>query len=369
MSTPTKVLISGERHMIFKHDGIKDELPTGVYQIEFSPTGPYLNKEQDIELPKKIYSNDTNFIAHVMKSWENLEKGNLGLGLVGAKGLGKSLTANLIAQKTGLPVIKLSQFVGDTNFIEYLKQLDQDFVLFIDEFEKLFPKGFNGDDGRASQEQLLSFLDGGTLKSNKILFIITSNSKNSISDFLKNRPSRLRYFREYLLMDERVIKEVVDDLLVNRDYLEDLLENLPYNDINMDSLIKIIEEINLHNQPYSQFRDFFNFEPTTWLNYNIAIMLENDELEVILEGYTSPIYTHSACGNSKKLFKNKNIRIYTHDEAITENPKEPTIISGYYFHPTEKDKNGDFLEIPVQLVVSPVVLTLSSKYGDVTQIA
>lgn len=364
MSTPTKVLVSGERYMIFKHDGIKDELPVGVYQIGFSQTGPFLTKDEDIELPEKIYSNDTIFINHVMKSWGDLNQGNLGLGLVGGKGLGKSLTANVIAKKTGLPVIKLSQFVGDTSFIDYIKQLDQDFVLFIDEFEKLFPKGFDSDDNRASQEQLLSFLDGGTLKSNRILFIITSNSKNSISDFMKNRPSRLRYFKEYILMDERVIKEVIDDLLENRDYLEDLLENLPYNDINMDSLIKIIEEINLHNQPYSEFREFFNFEPTTWLNYDVSLVLENGEQELILPGHGSVIYNHSACGYSKKLFRNRSVRIYAHDETITENPKEPTKISGYYFHPTEKDKNGEYLEIPVELIVSPVVLTLSSKYVD-----
>ena len=54
MSTPTKVLVSGERYMIFKHDGIKDELPVGVYQIGFSQTGPFLTKDEDIELPVEL---------------------------------------------------------------------------------------------------------------------------------------------------------------------------------------------------------------------------------------------------------------------------------------------------------------------------
>lgn len=184
-TTPTKILVTGNNYNVFKHDGIKNELPLGVYEINFSMTGPYLTKVDDIELPKKIYSNDKDFINHAMKSWESLDRGMLGIGLVGGKGLGKSLTCNLIAQKAGLPVIKLTKMVGSTDFVDYIKQLDQDFIFFIDEFEKIFPSKFDGDDGRASQEQLLSFLDGGTIKNNKIMFLITSNSKSDISDFLK----------------------------------------------------------------------------------------------------------------------------------------------------------------------------------------
>lgn len=364
--TPTKIYAVEDDYFIFKSDGIRETLPVGVFDLKFSPAGPYLNKQPDIILPEKIYSNDTVFIEHVMKSWDALESGVLGLGLIGEKGLGKSLTGNLIAKKTNLPVIRLTQAVGNANFMNYLKQLKQDFVLFIDEFEKIFPTFYDSDDKRANQEELLTYLDNGTLSDNKMMFIVTSNSEFKISDFLKNRPSRLRYFRTYEKMDDAIIREVIEDLLVNKDHLDDLLTNLPYDTINLDSLIKIIQEMNLHGTNYSTFKSFFNFRKKESLEFNVDLLHEDGVKEPIVIGYKHPLYEESRVGQSRKILNQigQGVSIFLQEgNHITENPIEPVEMVGFYRDSTKpKDEYGAYPEVEVRLLVSPSEISLHSRY-------
>lgn len=336
----TKILVENNTYHVFKHDGIVDKLPVGVYEFRFGPMGSIsLEKQSDIILPEKIYSNDTDFIEHVETSFEKIESGLIGIALVGGKGLGKSFTANKIAKDVNLPVIKITGSVGNASFTNYLKQLDQDYVLFIDEFEKIFPSSYDSDDERANQEDLLSFLDNGAGRTNKILFLITSNSEHRISDYFKNRPSRLRYFKNYEFLEEKIIKEIIDDLLINREFLNDLLENLPYNELNLDALIKIIDEINLHNKPYSKFKNFFNFKEQVDMNVLVKIKLSDGSFEEI-GNINSYISCNNRMGISKKIISGRNTVIYLGDDeaSIFENPKETLIVECYYYDPITKDK-------------------------------
>ena len=361
----TKILKNNNTYHIFKHDGIADSLPVGVYDFQFGPMGMIsLEKQEDIILPSKVYSNDKNFILHVQKSFANMDSGLLGVALVGGKGLGKSFTANILAKETNLPVIRLTGNVSNNSFTDYLKQLDQDYVLFIDEFEKIFPTSFNQDDHRVSQEELLSFLDNGTGRKNKILFLITSNSEYKISDYFKNRPSRLRYFKTYEYLEENVIREVIDDLLENRDYLEDLLNNLPYKDLNLDALIKIISEVNNHNMPYSKFKSFLNFKENKDLDISVSIKLEDGSLEEI-GTIKNTLYPDNRFGVSKKILKGKNtaITLSYNEVSIVENPLSVTTVEGYYYDTKQKDQDGDYLEIPIEVILTPSVVSLASKYA------
>ena len=360
----TKILKNNNTYHIFKHDGIADSLPVGVYDFQFGPMGMIsLEKQEDIILPSKIYSNDKDFIIHVQKSFATMDSGLLGVALVGGKGLGKSFTANILAKETNLPVIRLTGNVSNNSFTDYLKQLDQDYVLFIDEFEKIFPTSFNQDDHRVSQEELLSFLDNGTGRKNKILFLISSNSEYKISDYFKNRPSRLRYFKTYEYLEEEVIREVINDLLEDKSYLEDLLNNLPYKDLNLDALIKIISEVNNHNMPYSKFKSFFNFKENKDLDISVSIKLEDGSLEEI-GNIKNSVYPGQRLGISRKIVKLKNtsINLGYGEVAITKNPLSTTVVEGFYFDTTKKDENGDYLEVPIEVILTPSIMSLANKY-------
>ncbi len=245
---------------------ILDELPIGNYSVHTSMFGPYLTKNDNFKLPEKIYGNDKEFINHILHTWKN-SPDSIGILLTGLKGLGKSFTANLICELLGLPIVKVTEPLG-REVIDILNDIKQEHVVYIDEFEKLFP--IDGDEGKASQEMFLSYLDGNNSSGVKKLFLITTNE--SINKYFINRPTRLRYVREYNELAPSTIKEIIEDKLQNIEYLDDIIENVDAESVNMDILIKIIDEVNIHNKPYSTFKDFFNFkieEPTYFSSIEI----------------------------------------------------------------------------------------------------
>lgn len=255
------IIESSGNYQIYNSINLLNKLPLGVYAFDSGLRGPYLTriKEDSIKIPPKVYSNDKLFLEHVVRTWKNSNE-SLGILLTGKKGLGKSFTANLLcALLPELPVIKITREIGKgEGLIEFLNEIEQEHIVYIDEFEKIFTEKDASDDGRLNQKVFLSFLDGGNTVDVKRLFIITTN--DSVNDYFINRPTRLRYVREYDGLDIDVIREVVNDRLNNKEFLPDLLEYIDQDSVNIDILVKVIDEINLHNIPYSKFREFFNYK-------------------------------------------------------------------------------------------------------------
>lgn len=312
---------------------IINELPAANYELKYGAFGRvYLTKIDDIVLPDKIYSNDSEFINHVLSQWHSSDD-QLGIGLVGGKGLGKSFTGNIISNELKIPVIRIKSNPKSHDIFTFLNSIKQEYCLYIDEFEKIFPyvpqTNNNGDVSLTTQDKFLNFLDnGGSISEFKKMFIITSNSITSINEFLKNRPSRLRYMRMYEKLDDKIIKEIVNDLLENKEFLNDLIAHLPYNSLNMDSLIEIIKEVNLHNKPYSTFKLFFNF--TDVLKVKSYTVKLKETGEVITKSLKiNNIYRDEKIG----IFENKSCYFA---ETISYNIKEQE--SKAYFY---KDENTE----------------------------
>lgn len=285
-----KVLnIGGNSYTLLNSVQIHDTLPLGVYNLTLTQEGPVLIGQEDLELPEKIYSNDKEFIDHVLTTWEHTDQ-NLGVQLVGDKGLGKSFTASVIAKRAGVPVIKITTNAGHPGILNYLDSLEQDYVLMIDEFDKLFKtneelnttaKSVSESQVDFKQDHFLSFLDRGFNSQNKkCLFIITGNDKK-VNPYFVDRPSRIRYTRKYSGISEELAREIVLDLLENENYLEDIFDNITLSNINIDTLIQIIKEVNNHNKPYSTFKDFFNYtksiEPCTYVIEVLSKKIEGEE--------------------------------------------------------------------------------------------
>jgi hypothetical protein len=306
------IIVEGDEYRLRNSVRIIKDLPLGVYTFQTSMFGPYLTKGEDLILPSIIYKNDKGFINHVLKTWHN-SSDSIGILLTGKKGLGKSFTANVICAKLSekLPVIKITREVGKgAGLIELLNDIKQDHIIYIDEFEKIF--GDENNDGLLNQKAFLSFLDGGNNNGIKKLFIITTNKP--IDDLFINRPSRLRYVRQYDYLHIDTIREVVESRLNNKEFLEDLLSNVDQDSINIDILIKVIDEVNLHNIPYSEFKDFFNYKIPEGF-YDIAVKLPNHE---------HPIYLNPMASSYLNQIKNRSIRHYNF---------------GYL-----NDKNGDYYD-------------------------
>lgn len=244
------------------HDNVEilNKLQPSVYELDFDNKSRecYLKRNSDLSLPKKIYPLDEELIEISTDDFIS-NNSNLGILLIGNKGQGKSVTAKRIIKKINIPVITINKSLpDDINFISYLSTIKQDFILFIDEFEKIFPINLHVNKDIHTQESFLSFMDGTNKIDNKILFLLCSNDK--INDYLINRPSRIKYLKEYFELDQKVFDHITDDLLNNKDYYDDLKKNVSMLNLNVDTLIEIIKLSNKLNKPYSDFKDIFNYK-------------------------------------------------------------------------------------------------------------
>ena len=254
-------------------------LPNKVLVVNLDPFGnPYLTEDDDFVVPTKVYSNDAEFITHVLNYWQKTDK-PFGVLLEGKKGLGKSFTAKLICIKLGIPIIKITQQINHHVFT-MLNKIKQEHVIFIDEFEKTFDqvKNKQKEVQDVTQEDFLSFLDGSNTNNTKRLFMVTVN--NSVNSFLLNRPTRIRYVRNYELLEDNIIEEVINDKLLDKQFLPDLIDNIEREELNLDCLIEIIHEINITGRPYSEFKDFFNYQIEK-NNYEFYLIKEDKTLELL----------------------------------------------------------------------------------------
>lgn len=122
-----------------------------------------------------------------------------------------------------------------TEFQEFLGTINEECVILIDEFEKVY----KGD----SQEVMLNILD--STYQGKKLFIFTSNS-STINEYLINRPGRIKYSKHFDTLATEAIEEIVDDLLKVKEYKSELMEEVEIMSVvTFDTLITIIKDINL----------------------------------------------------------------------------------------------------------------------------
>lgn len=257
---------------ISKNSQIVEELKPGNYFLRYDEFGPglYLERSSDFNIPSKMYGDYQSKIDRVLKAFDNVD-GNLGVLLSGLKGTGKSITSKLLCAQSNIPVIIIdADYTGLESFKSFIANINQPIVLFMDEFEK----NFHEDGG---QKNLLSLTDG--VMNTHILFLFTINEISKINNYFLNRPGRIRYIFNYEGLDDETITEVVDDLLMNKDFREDMLTvvGLINNDnMTFDILTKFIEEVNIFNiSPKLLVSNFNMATESTWKQYDAKIEFFN----------------------------------------------------------------------------------------------
>lgn len=235
-------------------------LEKGLYDLRFNmEEGIYLEKTgQSFEFNYKLYGLDKTFISHVINTYKNSKvKKNMGILLNGERGTGKTVCAKYLANQLDLPIIMISSDCpGLNNFISSVKQ---DVIFFFDEFEKNFKRGSDEYDENQSGESLLSIMDGVYNTGFSHIFILTTNELRINKNFL-SRPSRIRYLKTFSpVMSRELLGEIADDFLDDSAKKEDLIKFVSTLEFASIDIVKsIIEEINLHNCPIDEFKNFFN---------------------------------------------------------------------------------------------------------------
>ena len=225
-------------------------LPNNIYVIKYDLDNRkfYLQRLfSEFTFEDKIYNVEEVFINHVVKTLEHSNR-NEGILLNGVKGTGKTVTAKLICSRIQLPVLIIDQDLTDYGLIGFLSELNQDVIIFIDEYEKIFEERSN----------MLSLMDGVLKSTTKKIFILTTNHLH-IDQNMIDRPSRIRYLKTFEGLNAQTIIEIVDDKLQLPEFKTDILTYLAQLELlTIDGVISICNEVNLHKVSPTVFGSFFN---------------------------------------------------------------------------------------------------------------
>lgn len=229
------------------------KLEPGIYNLQSTPQGQlFLARVSDrFEFDFKIYGMESDFISRVIKTYDNTT-GNMGILLNGIKGTGKTVTAEIIANRLKLPIILIGTVFGGMN--NFLMNIPQDLVIFIDEYEKTFKGNIeeddedSGDGNSKGDSSLLSLMDGALKTSHRKVFLLTTN-RRWINDNMLNRPGRIKYVKDFQDLELGQINEIIEDCLINKRYKEDIVSYLkPLKIITVDIVKAVISQVNIFDE-------------------------------------------------------------------------------------------------------------------------
>lgn len=277
------ILIQGKKHSIISQFQIEKKLDLGFYNLVWDSFGNISLEQLFVpSLPEKfvdIKKSNRDIILAAYKA----TKTNIGVAFLGIKGTGKSVDAKKLVIDSKLPVIVIDKPVPrNVDLSLFLASIEQEIVVFIDEFGKNFKSYDDSDADNQSQENLLSILDGINSEY-KRLFVFTTNE--NLNDFMINRPSRIKFLIHYDYLTVEETRILLKDKLINESYLPDLLENLDTTNLTIDILFSIVGLINTINKPYSAFKDIFNYVVSN--TYEFVAVKSGEKFFAKMEGNVS----------------------------------------------------------------------------------
>ena len=267
-----KVVESSNRMFLYGDDmKAYDTIPAGTYDICFADrVGFFLSRRSDMVVSEKVYGVQSGKVEKVCNSFKNFNR-NLGVILSGDKGIGKSLTAKMIAGaaiKEGYPVLLASRYIpGIADFIE---SVDQEVMVLFDEFDKTFKATSDNN----PQDTMLSLFDGTT--AGKKLFIVTCNKLNGLNDYLVNRPGRFHYHFRFDYPDSDAIQTYLHDKLDKKyyDQIQVVVDFAAKIDLNYDCLRAISFELNL-GTPFAEAIKDLNIINLNETDYKLTVVFAN----------------------------------------------------------------------------------------------
>lgn len=246
-------------------------LPKGIYEVRESMTGYYLNRLGDsFVFNYKVYGINNDFIEHFVKTFNNTS-GNIGVLFNGTKGTGKTVTAEELCNRLGLPVVIVKSCKDADDMLKFLAtQINFDCIFFFDEYEKEFKESAT----------VLSFMDGVHNSQYRKVFLLTTNELEINSNLL-GRPSRIRYVRSFGNLPEETTLELLNDILIDKSAVEPVLDLIRQMQIITVDLVKALaQEVNIHGvAKIDMIRKNFNLEFSDFTYLVEYIELESGSLD------------------------------------------------------------------------------------------
>lgn len=239
------VINTGGMYRLFG-DGLEtyNELPVQFYLVRFDKnSGFFLTRHDDIEIAEKVYGIHDEKVSKVISAFRGFDR-NLGVILSGAKGIGKSMFAKLLAIraiKEEIPVVIVdSYYPGIAN---YIASIQQEVLVMFDEFDKTFYKPGSSDSMNDPQSEMLTLFDG--LSQGKKLFVVTCNEIRNLNSYIVNRPGRFHYHFRFEYPTPVEIMEYMKDKLPESTHpeIEKVINFSRKVDLNYDCLRAIAFEL------------------------------------------------------------------------------------------------------------------------------
>jgi hypothetical protein len=238
-------------------------LPSETYTINAMPIGGplYFEKITDLKCEGRMYGDIEKRADRIMNTF-GTRMGSTGVMLSGEKGSGKTLLARMLSQRCrelhNMPTIMITKPVSGNALMALLSELSQPYMLFIDEFEKLYSGTKDGDGG--SQADLLTLFDGASV--NQRLIVITVNELGRVNDYLRNRPGRFYYHMTYHGLDEAFIRDYCDENLTDKAKADGVVGvSMMFSAFNFDMLQALVEEMNRYDEPANEVIKYLNVTP------------------------------------------------------------------------------------------------------------
>ena len=247
-----------------------EQLENVIYKVNLDMfERPFLSKvADDFTFDYKLYGLETDLINRVLKTYNATDHGNLGILLNGLKGTGKTVTSKQIANRLNQPIIIVGE--NKPHYPAFLNSIPQNITIFIDEYEKTF--------GNASN--MLTIMDGASNSDYRRVFLLTTNELRVESNMIQ-RPGRVRYLKTFDHLKPAVIKEIVDDILIHKQFTDECVQFIStLETITVDIVKAVLNEVNIHEEAPSAFESIFNVKKLKG-KYNVSIREEDGSLAEI----------------------------------------------------------------------------------------
>ena len=247
MSELVWVVKGGDYHLSEKQKNTFNKLEPGVYELEPNMFGFHLSPlSKKFDFPYKVYGLETEIIKRVLKYYFKTDSGNLGVMLNGVKGTGKTVTSKILCNSLNLPVIVVPR--NYENAHSFINSIPQDIIVFVDEYEKIYKES----------NELLTIMDGALNSQYRRVFMMTTNNLYVDSNLI-DRPSRVRYLKTFGNLSPDIVEEIVDDLLVYKEFKTDCITYISTLEIITVDIVKsIINEVNIQEESPLNFKNIFN---------------------------------------------------------------------------------------------------------------
>jgi hypothetical protein len=270
----SQIIKSGNTFSLANVDQVKSTLPIGTYNLIYvNMLGFRLEKVPDFTVPSKIYG-DLSIINRAITVYKNRDR-NFGLLLAGLRGSGKSLLMKKLALELKQPIIILNQSFSDMSddLIKFLTDPALgDCTILFDEFEKRFDR---------EDPTPLTLMDGPY--NTHHFFILTVNTTR-INENLINRPGRIYYHKTFNGLDDDTVREVGEDLLKNKDFLDELVDVCgDIRNLSFDMLISVINDVNLFNESPKTCVKEFGFDSSDGMYAKVYQILKDEKKSEVTE--------------------------------------------------------------------------------------